>query len=57
MCETILGPAYQIVEVGFDTPFPGASLQPWHRDFPSPPETWDGRRLTVARAWHTKGPG
>jgi hypothetical protein len=21
-------------------------LQPWHRDFPSPPETWEGRRLT-----------
>jgi hypothetical protein len=46
VCETILGPAYQIVEVGFDTPFPGATLQPWHRDFPSPPETWEGRRLT-----------
>ena len=46
VCESVLGPAYQIVEVGFDTPFPGATLQPWHRDFPSPPETWDGRRLT-----------
>ena len=44
--ETMLGPEYQIVEVGFDTPFPGATLQPWHRDFPSPPETKDGRRLT-----------
>jgi hypothetical protein len=45
VCETILGPEYQIVEVGFDTPFPGATLQPWHRDFPSPPETWDEHRL------------
>ena len=44
--ETILGPDYQIVEVGFDTPFPGAKIQPWHRDFPSPPETTDGHRLT-----------
>jgi Phytanoyl-CoA dioxygenase (PhyH) len=46
VCETILGPDYQIVEVGFDTPFPGATLQPWHRDFPSPRETWDEHRLT-----------
>jgi phytanoyl-CoA dioxygenase PhyH len=46
VCETVLGPDYRIVEVGFDTPFPGATLQPWHRDFPSPPETWDGHRLT-----------
>jgi hypothetical protein len=46
VCMTILGPDYQIVEVGFDTPFPGATLQPWHRDFPSPPETKDERRLT-----------
>jgi hypothetical protein len=46
VCETVLGPEYQIVEVGFDTPFPGATLQPWHRDFPSPPETWDEGRLT-----------
>lgn len=46
VCETVLGPDYRIVEVGFDTPFPGATLQPWHRDFPSPPETTDGHRLT-----------
>lgn len=46
VCETILGPDYRIVEVGFDTPFPGAKVQPWHRDFPSPPETWDQHRLT-----------
>jgi hypothetical protein len=46
VCETVLGPDYRIVEVGFDTPFPGATLQPWHRDFPSPPETWGEHRLT-----------
>jgi len=46
VCETVLGPDYQIVEVGFDTPFPGAQVQPWHRDFPSPPETKDEHRLT-----------
>jgi ectoine hydroxylase-related dioxygenase (phytanoyl-CoA dioxygenase family) len=46
VCSTILGPEYQIVEVGFDIPFPGATLQPWHRDFPSPPETKDAGRLT-----------
>jgi hypothetical protein len=46
VCETILGSDYRIVEVGFDTPFPGAKVQPWHRDFPSPPETWDQHRLT-----------
>ncbi|MGZ5399280.1 MAG: phytanoyl-CoA dioxygenase family protein [Nocardioides sp.] len=46
VCSTVLGPDYQVVEVGFDTPFPGATLQPWHRDFPSPAETKDERRLT-----------
>jgi len=44
--EAVLGPDYTIVEVGFDTPFPGARAQPWHRDFPSPPETRRDRRLT-----------
>ena len=43
--EAVLGPDYKIVEVGFDIPFPGAQDQPWHRDFPAPPETLDGRRL------------
>lgn len=42
----MLGPDYQIVEVGFDIPFPGAINQPWHRDFPSPPATRLQRRLT-----------
>src|SRR4051795_1084964 len=46
VCEAVLGPDYQIVEVGFDTPFPGAKVQPWHRDFPSPAETKDEHRLT-----------
>jgi hypothetical protein len=44
--EAVLGPDYRIVEVGFDIPFPGAVNQPWHRDFPSPKETRDERRLT-----------
>jgi hypothetical protein len=46
VCETILGPEYQIVELGFDIPFPGAMDQPWHRDFPSTPETYEARRIT-----------
>ena len=46
VCETMLGPEYRFVEVGFDTPFPGAEVQPWHRDFPSPPETKNEHRLT-----------
>jgi hypothetical protein len=46
MAERVLGPAYQIVEVGFDVPFQGAKVQPWHRDFPSPRETYEGRRIT-----------
>ena len=44
--EAILGPDYEIVEVGFDIPFAGAMNQPWHRDFPSPQETRQERRLT-----------
>ncbi|MCD4526126.1 phytanoyl-CoA dioxygenase family protein [Nocardioides sp. cx-173] len=46
VCETVLGPDYTIVEVGFDIPFAGAVNQPWHRDFPSPRETREERRLT-----------
>jgi hypothetical protein len=44
--QAILGPEYEIVEIGFDIPFPGAVNQPWHRDFPSPEETYSGHRLT-----------
>jgi len=43
--EAVLGPDYKIVEIGFDVPNPGAVHQPWHRDFPAPPETISGRRL------------
>jgi hypothetical protein len=46
MCESVLGPDYEIVEIGFDTPFQGAKNQPWHRDFPSPPDTYADRRIT-----------
>jgi hypothetical protein len=46
VCEAILGPDYELVELGFDIPFAGAIDQPWHRDFPSPPETYVDRRLT-----------
>ncbi|MBE7213429.1 MAG: phytanoyl-CoA dioxygenase family protein, partial [Gluconacetobacter diazotrophicus] len=46
MCERVLGPDWQIVEVGFDTPFQGAQDQPWHRDFPSPPESYEEHRIT-----------
>ena len=45
VCRAVLGPDYKIVEAGFDIPGPGAMRQPWHRDFPSPPETLSGRRL------------
>ncbi len=49
MASEILGAHYRIVEVGFDTPFQGARDQPWHRDFPSPPETFrDGRITSLA---------
>jgi hypothetical protein len=44
MCAAVLGPDYEIVEVGFDVPLPGAQNQPWHRDFPSA-QGRDGRRL------------
>ena len=46
VAEAVLGPEYQIVEVGFDIPFAGAMNQPWHRDFPMPEETRTGGRLT-----------
>jgi hypothetical protein len=45
VCAAVLGPEYRIVEIGFDVPGPGAMYQPWHRDFPAPPETLVGRRL------------
>ena len=45
VCRAVLGPDYKIVEIGFDVPLPGAMLQPWHRDFPSPEATLVGRRI------------
>ena len=35
LCREVLGPDYLFVELGFDVPFPGATMQPWPRDFPS----------------------
>lgn len=46
VCEAVLGPHYEIIELGFDIPGPGAKNQPWHRDFPMPQETRENRRLT-----------
>ena len=45
VCAAVIGPSWSIVEVGFDVPFPGATLQPWHRDFAAPPETIEGRHI------------
>ena len=45
VCESVLGPSWSIVEVGFDIPFPGATLQPWHRDFAAPSATIEGRQI------------
>lgn len=45
VCTAVLGPDWKIVEVGFDIPFPGAALQPWHRDFASPTITVEGRQI------------
>lgn len=39
VCQAVLGPDYEIVELGFDVPLPGAVYQPWHRDFPMPEVT------------------
>ena len=46
MCRAVLGEDYQIVEIGFDVPFQGAKNQPWHRDFPSPAETYADHKIT-----------
>lgn len=43
VCAATLGARYQVVEIGFDIPGPGAADQPWHRDFPAPPETTEER--------------
>jgi hypothetical protein len=46
VCDSVLGPDWHVVEVGFDIPFPGAKRQPWHRDFPAPPETVQEHRFS-----------
>jgi hypothetical protein len=46
MCKAVLGKDYEIVEIGFDVPFQGAKNQPWHRDFPSPADTFRDRKIT-----------
>ncbi len=46
VCADVLGADWQLCEVGFDVPFPGAADQPWHRDFPTPAESRDQTRLT-----------
>lgn len=43
--EEVLGPDYEIVELGFDEPSQGATNQPWHRDFVMSPTTRDEGRL------------
>ena len=46
VCEEVLGADYEVIEVGFDVPGPGAANQPWHRDFPAPEETVRDGKLT-----------
>jgi hypothetical protein len=41
----VLGPDYQVVELGFDVPLAGALDQPWHRDFRTPDVTARTGRL------------
>jgi hypothetical protein len=54
MAKAVCGLNYEIVEIGFDTPFQGAKAQPWHRDFPSHPDTYNDRRIT-SRAFNLTG--
>ncbi len=48
LSRAVVGDDYEIVEVGFDVPLPGAVNQPWHRDFEMPPETRSGRLSSLA---------
>jgi hypothetical protein len=43
----MFGKDYMIVELGCDVPLPGAVNQPWHRDFPIPDETRNGRLTSI----------
>jgi ectoine hydroxylase-related dioxygenase (phytanoyl-CoA dioxygenase family) len=45
LCAAVLGPEYEIVEVAFDVPEPGALHQRWHRDFRMPAATRERREL------------
>lgn len=44
----MFGDEYKVVELGCDVPLPGAINQPWHRDFPMPQETREGRLTSIA---------
>lgn len=44
----MFGNEYKVVELGCDLPLPGAINQPWHRDFPMPQETREGRLTSIA---------
>ncbi len=44
----MFGNDYKVVELGCDIPLPGAINQPWHRDFPMPEETRQGRLTSIA---------
>ena len=46
LCRLMLGPDWEVAEVGFDVPLPGAVVQPWHRDFRMPEPTRATGRLT-----------
>lgn len=49
LSSAVLGPDFEVVELAFDVPLPGAVNQPWHRDFAMPPETAaDGRLSSLA---------
>jgi hypothetical protein len=43
----LFGNDYRVVELGSDIPLPGAVNQPWHRDFPIPDETREGRISSI----------
>ncbi len=48
LSSRMFGDEYKVVELGCDIPLPGAINQPWHRDFPMPQETREGRLTSIA---------
>jgi hypothetical protein len=48
LSRRMFGDDYMVVELGADVPLPGAINQPWHRDFPMPRETREGRLTSIA---------